>query len=124
MPPPRTGGSHPSSAWERTRAPPPRPRSPFPRSKARLSLFARENPLKKYWCGLGRQKVAAAKTKAHSTPLGGNLELVAEEVVVDQPGRTDLDSKHREAARGPEVVGVDELGVVGLGQRLGDQLRA
>src|SRR5207302_9216342 len=37
---------------------------------APVSFVKRLNPLKKYWCGLGRQKIAAAKTKANSTPKG------------------------------------------------------
>jgi len=55
-------------------------------------------------------------------PRRGGSEPVAEEQVVDQPGGADGGRENGEPSRGPEVVRVDELGVVGPDQRLAGQL--
>src|ERR1700681_4625718 len=68
------------------------------------------------------RKVAAAKTKAHSTPLGVKSERVAEEMVIDQAGPSEVHGQHGQPPRGAKVAGVDDLGVVGPSQRLGRKL--
>src|SRR2546423_4637661 len=86
-------------------------------NSALVSFVKRYNPLKSIGVVLVVRKLPPPKRKP-ILPRRALGKRVAEQVVVDQAGLTDFDGQHGQPAPRPEVVGVDELGVVGPGQRL------
>src|SRR6266851_6912705 len=79
-----------------------------------------EYPLKNYWCGSWSSVTAYAKRIAivRQNCLSSRVRQLQIEVV-NEPGLTDPDGHHGQAARGRKGGGIDNVRVVELRQRLG-----